>query len=628
MKQFKKITYLHFFLILFLTTTVFSQNKKDSELIKSKSNISQLLKLKKKYNDDYQKMLKQAKQLGVKEKYLSKAGSVKTLNEIVNGKPFYDEDENLNSATSIRVNKIWDGGSSGLNLTGNNIIIGHWEAGGVPRSTHQELTGKVVIKDSESNSDHATHTAGTLVAKGVNNVARGITSEAVLNAYRSNNDESEMAAFASEGGLISNHSYGSSNPEGNILYYGYYSNHAKDWDEISYNAPYYLITKSAGNERNDDFNLADGGYDILFTQATAKNILVVGAVDDVLNYTGPGSVLQTDFSSYGPTDDWRIKPDIVANGNSIVSSGAGSNTDYDTRSGTSMAAPAAAGAIVLLQEHYHNINSVYMKSATAKALIINNTDEVGANPGPDFANGWGLLNAEKSAETISNNSTTSLILEESIENTGNFQFTISVDGTKPLRLSMVWTDVAATPITTDLEVDQPDLRLINDLDIRVIGNGNTYMPWIIENTSFTNPATKGDNFRDNVEKIEVDNIPTGEYIVKVTHKGQLYNSLNQDFSIVANNIVSTSLSIHKNSLNNVQVYPNPVINNKVFINLNPFLASDVEILLFDITGRQVKKELFMDTQKIEFLIPKSLSGLYFLRINTSKGSNTQKIIIE
>ncbi|MFK8060044.1 MAG: S8 family serine peptidase [Polaribacter sp.] len=628
MKLLERINYRYFFFLFFITTTVFSQNKKDTDFIKSKSNISKLLQLKDKYNDAYQKMIKEANKKNIKEKFVSKTGNVKTLNEIINGVPFYDEDDNLNSATTSRVDKIWVGGSSGLDLTGKNIIIGHWEASGIPRSSHKEFEGRVVILDSEANSRHATHTAGTMIAKGFNSLARGVASEAIVHAYRTNNDEAEMAEFASLGGIISNHSYGSNNPEGNTLYYGYYSNHAKEWDEISYNAPYYLITKSAGNERNDNYNTEDNGYDILFSQSMAKNILVVGAVDDVLNYTGPSSVLQTEFSSYGPTDDWRIKPDIVANGRSVFSTGSSNDNNYYTSSGTSMAAPAAVGAIVLLQEHYHNKNAVYMKSATAKALVINNTDEVGANPGPDFGNGWGLLNAEKSAETITNSDSTSLILEESIANNGNYEFTISVDGTKPLVLTMVWTDVAATPVSIAvLGTDQPDLRLINDLDIRVIGNGNTYMPWIIENTSFTNPATKGDNFRDNVEKIEVNNIPAGIYSVKVTHKGQLHNSLKQDFSIVADNLTSNSLSIDTKYLTDVQVYPNPVLNNKVFIRLNEFSVSDVEILLYNITGRQVKKQNFNNIQNIELPISKSLSGVYFLKINTLKGSKTQKIII-
>ncbi len=56
------------------------------------------------------------------------------------------------------------------------------------------------------------------------------------------------------------------------------------------------------------------GYDILFTVAVSKILLTVGAVEDIEEYTGLKSVVQAEFSSWGPTDDWRIKPDLVANG--------------------------------------------------------------------------------------------------------------------------------------------------------------------------------------------------------------------------------------------------------------------------------------------------------------------------
>ena len=621
-----KIILYSFFLLFFSTTNyLVSQNKEDVDFIQKQSNLTELNRLKNKFNKKYKKTILEAKSLGFN---LNAKGVIKgTLNSIIDGVPFYDFDDNVNSAITNRVNKIWNGGSSGLNLTGSSIIIGHWEASGLPRSTHVELSGKIVLLEATGTSAHATHTAGTMVATGVNASARGMATNAIVHARKSNNDESEMASFAAGGGLVSNHSYGSSNPNGNILFYGYYSSHAQDWDEISYNAPYYLICKSAGNERNNGYNGGDGGYDILFTQATAKNILVIGAIDDVANYTGPSSVSQTDFSSYGPTDDWRIKPDIMANGSNVFSTDSGNDTDYKSRSGTSMAAPSVTGTVALLQEHYHNINNVYMKSATVKATLINSADELGNNPGPDFANGWGLVNAEAAANIITNNKTTSIMLEESLANNQTYEFTVNVDGTKPLSLTMVWTDVAATPLNNQ-SVDQSTLRLINDLDVRVIGNGNTYVPWIIETGSFSNPATKGDNFRDNVEKIEVDNIPAGTYTVKVTHKGQLFNAVDQGFSIAVNNITSSSLSTNQFLADNFEIYPNPVNNNEINISLKQSISSGVEVLLSDLTGRQIKKELFNTTsKKILFKTPPTLSGLYLLTIKSEKSSLTKKIII-
>lgn len=68
-----------------------------------------------------------------------------------------------------------------------------------------------------------------------------------------------------------------------------------------------------------------------------------------------------------------------------------------------MSTPVVAGTIALLQQYYHDLNNVYMKAATMKALLICTTDEAGRYDGPDFQNGWGLLNAEIAADVITRN---------------------------------------------------------------------------------------------------------------------------------------------------------------------------------------------------------------------------------
>ncbi|MFX5784919.1 S8 family serine peptidase, partial [Acinetobacter baumannii] len=71
------------------------------------------------------------------------------------------------------------------------------------------------------------------------------------------------------------------------------------------------------------------------------------------------------FSSWGPTDDGRIKPDLVADGVSVTSTGGNSTTSYATLSGTSMAAPNTTGSLLLLQEYYNRLRSgSFMRSST------------------------------------------------------------------------------------------------------------------------------------------------------------------------------------------------------------------------------------------------------------------------
>jgi len=616
---------------------VFAQNKADREKIKAGSNLKNLAVLQSKFNKAYQQTINQATKLNIPltKEFFSKGGRLletRVLDRIINGVPYYEGEDNIDAAITSGVHKIWKGGTSGLNLTGKDIIIGHWEVSGIPLATHVELENKMIVLEASSSSSHATHTAGSMVGIGVNPLARGMTSSAILHVRKTDNDEAEMAAFAANGGIISNHSYGAVfNGGADVRSFGYYSADAQEWDQIAYNAPYYLICKSAGNTRNDGVNVSDEGYDLLLTKALSKNILTIGAVKDVPEYFSPVSVTQTTFSSYGPTDDWRIKPELVNNGQSLFSSDDDSNSHYSSKSGTSMATPATTGAIVLLQEHYHNKNAAYMKSATVKSLLINTAKEVGANEGPDFANGWGLINAEKAANVITNNAISSLILEETLINNATFQVSFTVDGTKPLALAMAWTDPAGTPLNpATLKVDQDDLLLVNDLDVRITGNGNTYMPWKIDKTFFQTGASKGDNFRDNVEKIDVVNLPAGTYTVTVTHKGQLVN-FGQNFSLVINGISSSSLDVADLLLNKaINVYPNPVSasNKELFIDINLSVSNFHHISIINTTGTVIKRNVFEGNQrKIKIDVNDISKGMYILKIETSKKTFYKKIII-
>lgn len=126
----------------------------------------------------------------------------------------------------------------------------------------------------------------------------------------------------------------------------------------------------------------------------AKNILTVGAVNDVnggyLPLQGPASVQMTGFSSYGPTDDGRIKPDLVANGWLLLSTW-GEPNYFAVIAGTSMAAPSVAGSLLLVQEHYEDMHGSddFMRAATLKALAIHSADETGAADGPSRATAGG-----------------------------------------------------------------------------------------------------------------------------------------------------------------------------------------------------------------------------------------------
>src|SRR6202012_4214962 len=84
----------------------------------------------------------------------------------------------------------------------------------------------------------------------------------------------------------------------------------------------------------------NGGYDIISTTGTAKNILTIGAINTLPN--GPPnsqSIVTTYFRSWGPTDDGRIKPDLVADGLGVLSSSSNGPQAYSAEDGTSFSAP-------------------------------------------------------------------------------------------------------------------------------------------------------------------------------------------------------------------------------------------------------------------------------------------------
>jgi len=506
-----------------------------------------------------------------------------------NGRPMYYITNNLNAAASVSTNQLWPGGTTGLNLTGSTItsgFLGEWDGGDV-LTTHQELNGRVIDRDGEGTLNwHSTHVAGTMVAMGMYSQAKGMAYQAYLDAYDWTNDEAEMATAAASGMILSNHSYGytrgwnyNSN-DGNWYWYGYpevdpeediwfgmYTSDAALLDTIAYNAPGYLIVKSAGNDRNDEYDGTQGhyalnaslvdwewstayrekdggsdGYDCIGSKGVAKNILTVGAVGDLTSgYTNPSGVAMESYSSWGPADDGRIKPDIVANGEGLLSSyyneaDPSVTNYYATSSGTSMAAPNATGTLALLQEYYNQLNGEFMKAATLKGLVIHTADEAGNDDGPDYQFGWGLLNAETAANLITQDNTLNdLITENTLSDGQTTMLRVYSDGSEDFNATLSWTDVPGTPVEYLNQIRNP--VLVHDLNIRVVKDETTYYPWSLDWQNPSNAATNsGENNVDNVEKVTIQNPESGYYTIYIDHNGSL--TADQDFSLILSGVSS------------------------------------------------------------------------------------------
>jgi hypothetical protein len=505
-------------------------------------------------------------------------GTIIEIQKIKNGIPLYYVTDNAGAAHTTRTDKLWLNGGLGLALSGSGYTtgggdakLGEWDGGGVLLS-HDELAGRVTQQDSPpSTSNHSTHVAGTMIAAGVDSDAHGMAPACLLDAYDWTDDETEMATAAAAGLEVSNHSYGFGlgwnrtgstswqwvgNPtisDSESYWFGYYTTEAQEWDTIAYNAPYYLIVKSAGNDRGQGpvantstlpYPLdgeADDWFDTIGIRSGCKNVLTVGAVIQAPGDRPAEDVAISSFSGWGPVDDGRIKPDLCGMGVGLYSASNAGDSSYTSMSGTSMSSPNVSGTLALLQEHYQNTHSgTAMRAATLKALAIHSADATGGQSGPDYRYGYGLLNAARAAQTISADTHINVIDESSLSNGGTFTRSITATGRQPLVVTIAWTDPAGTP-PTPASLDPSDPMLVNDLDLRITGNGSTYYPWSLNRLNPGAAATRnGENNIDNVEQVIIDNPSAGSYTITVDHDGSLLNGAgapgSQAFSLIISGI--------------------------------------------------------------------------------------------
>ena len=153
--------------------------------------------------------------------------------------------------------------------------------------------------------------------------------------------------------------------------------------------------------------------------ASAKNIVTVGATT--------GADAMASFSSFGPTDDGRIKPEVCATGVNVTSCSPGGG--YEVMSGTSMATPATAGVACLILESWH----LYYPGApdplpeAMKALMINSANDLG-NVGPDFQSGFGLINAKRAVDQLQ----AAGVLQSSLSLDETYEHSFTVPANTPL----------------------------------------------------------------------------------------------------------------------------------------------------------------------------------------------------
>lgn len=483
-------------------------------------------------------------------------------------------------AESIGADALWAKGYEGVGL-----YAGMWEAynNSIVSDTLSDLqdgaSSRVIVKEGANVESHSNAVARVLAGDGTLPMKdKGVAPKALILSYTAAGDEfwPEMDAVAYPKGtsndiLVANHSFAANagwiGPSASPNWYGVkevstaeefkfgrYSKEAflrdDEYDNTIVNNPFLSIVKSAGNDRGKsgthpytlfEYNggafpivngpapapEADGGldgYDCIPNGATGKNIITVGACESLkAEYTNKVQIIVQPVSTFGPTDDGRIKPDLVAP--------SGNNT--------SNAAPVVSGSVLLIQEMYkaQMSNTEFMKASTVKALLCHTAFEA-ENDGPDYKTGWGMVNVEAAGLLIEaeETNTAEYIREQSLVDgaTDKFFYYIDANATEA-KITLAWTDPKGPALILNYvpsDLNNPASMLVNDLDVRLkrICVGSEYQPYVLDPANPALAATTGDNFRDNIEQIHQLSLDAGWYVIEVSHKGSL--AATQDYSLI------------------------------------------------------------------------------------------------
>ena len=400
--------------------------------------------------------------------------------------------ENTLGRTLHRVNNLNDGVR---NLKGDGINVGIWDGGSIGAHLDFSPAGRLTQVEASAVSDHSTHVAGTITGRGlIDPTARGMAPNARLFSYDFNgNIQTEMSIGITTNNLIvSNHSYGSTQTCGVNGAGVVYSNTSRETDINLNNFPFHLHCHSAGNSQT----ACSGGWSTLTASGkSAKNNILVAAVTS--------SDIMTSFSSFGPVQDGRVKPEISSFGSNVWSTQ--QNNTYAFNSGTSMATPGVTGSMTLLVQRYKELNAGSLPPSTLiKNSVLNTADDFG-NPGPDYKFGYGRINALEAVRILEQNR----YILNTITSGATNSSTITVPpGAARLRVMLTWNDPAAAA--------NANPALVNDLNLTVTDASSVItLPWILDPNNPGNNATRGNDNFSNIEQVTINNPASGTYTINV-----------------------------------------------------------------------------------------------------------------
>jgi hypothetical protein len=445
-------------------------------------------------------------------------------------------------------------------------------------TTHPDFGNRLVQGDSGAfvAGQHATMTAGMIAGNGSQSLNqgagtanrwRGLAPAAQVRSYNFTNSPDPVTGFLNDvtdavqnGGVHAlNNSWG--DPGCTPFAYGSYAGRVPFLDGVvrgSLGRPVTIVF-SAGNERdgfganNDRSCLADravpfNNYTTINHPKAAKNVIVVGAVDSFNN-------AMTDYSSWGPTLDGRLKPDVVASGqhNGTMAAGVSQITNafgqppgaadqqdyrvpnfptnqfvYAWFAQTSSAAAVVSGGIAVMLDAWRRAfpSRADPLPSTVRALLVHNARDLDDpttwyNPGPDYASGYGLVQINDTIQSLERHDAS----EDSVPHQGEVRFSFNLPaGAARVKITLAWDDPPA--------VDGANPALINDLDLVVTDPGGTRRyPWTLDPANpSANALQNREDHVNNLEQVSVYAPSAGTWTVAV--RGTNLAQGPQTFSIV------------------------------------------------------------------------------------------------
>lgn len=367
---------------------------------------------------------------------------------------------------------------------------------------------------------HGTHVTGIIAGNGTNSTdsnKRGvgyntgtILNQPYLGQGASTDIGTVMQDSWDEGFRINNNSWGKSDCDQIHPDSGAYTTYEETIDNFIYNHTDYE-SKTGFYKRTFLFVKSSGNNGYLTTPAAAKNIITVGGtynsrdgytygdINEIFNEPS-GSNCNLDWiSGKGPTDDGRIKPDIVAPGWEVAATRSLHSTDskyynsdfYTSKGGTSMSAAVVTGASTLVWDYFKENYNIKPSASFVKAVLINGAYDLPSYYLPSDEQGWGRLNIQNS---IAPNSNWGYSDGRTIGHKETKTFTVDINYSEPFVTTLTWVDPAGKAGSTDPNV--------NDLDLYVYdANGNKVGSSVRAN--------------DTVEQVRIDSPNPGTYSIKI-----------------------------------------------------------------------------------------------------------------